>query len=228
MPNELKLNDIYTVEILYEDQNLISVNKPTGLASITENDIEKDSLHSLLEEKLGQKLFVVHRLDKEVSGVILYAKNANTHKIINYQFNERTVKKHYVALVHGIVKENDGIIKKPIREFGSGRMGVDERKGKRSETNFHVIERFKNFTLLELNPTTGRRHQLRVHLYSIGFPIVGDLRYGEKTVQENYPRIMLHAKSVELELPAHKRIFIEAAIPDSFTSVLNKNKNKNI
>jgi tRNA pseudouridine32 synthase/23S rRNA pseudouridine746 synthase len=220
MPTQIKLNESYTVEVLFEDEDLISVNKPTGLASITENDIEKDSLHSLLETKLGQKLFVVHRLDKEVSGIILYAKNSATHKIINRQFNERTIKKFYIALAHGIVKENDGVIKKPIREFGSGRMGVDERKGKSSETRFHVIERFKDFTLLELNPTTGRRHQLRVHLYSIGRPIVGDLRYGDKTVQEKFPRIMLHAKSIGLNLPSNKSILIEAPIPDSFKKVL--------
>jgi RluA family pseudouridine synthase len=215
---------MYSVEILFEDKDLISVNKPTGLASITENDIEKDSLHSLLEEKLGQKLFVVHRLDKEVSGIILYAKNAAIHKRINRQFSERTIKKFYMALVHGIVKENDGVIKKPIREFGSGRMGVDERKGKSCETRFHVKERFKDYSLLELNPTTGRRHQLRVHLYSIGRPIVGDLRYGDKTVQEKYPRIMLHAKSIEVNMLNNKKVYIEAPIPDSFNAILNNLK----
>jgi len=221
MPAQLKLNETHNVDILFEDKDLIAVNKPTGLASITENDVEKDSLHSLLEEKLQQKMFVVHRLDKEVSGVILFAKNARTHRMINRQFNERTIKKSYLALVRGSVEENDGIIKKAIREFGSGRMGIDEKKGKRSETKYHVMQRVKDYTLLELNPSTGRRHQLRVHLYSIGHPIAGDLRYGDKTVQQNFPRIMLHARKIELKLAGNKIIAVEAPVPDSFSEILD-------
>lgn len=210
------------IEILFEDKNIIAVNKPEGIASIAENDTTIDSLHSLLEKKYEQKLFIVHRLDKEVSGVILFAKNSETHKYLNDQFAERKVKKYYSALVHGIIKENDGVIKKPIREFGSGRMGIDDRKGKPSETKFHVVQRFSDYTLLELNPSTGRRHQLRVHLYSIGFPIVGDLRYGNKTIQEKYSRIMLHAKRLEFQLLDKKSILIEAPLPESFLEILKQ------
>ncbi|NJD22181.1 MAG: RNA pseudouridine synthase [Melioribacter sp.] len=210
------------IEILFEDKDVIAVNKPEGLASIAENDIMIESLHSLLEKKYEQKLFIVHRLDKEVSGVILFAKNSETHKYLNDQFAERKVKKYYSALVHGIIKENDGMIKKPIREFGSGRMGIDDRKGKPSETKFHVVQRFSGYTLLELNPSTGRRHQLRVHLYSIGFPIVGDLRYGDKTIQEKYSRIMLHAKNLEFQLPDKKSVLIEAPHSKSFLELLKQ------
>jgi 23S rRNA-/tRNA-specific pseudouridylate synthase len=124
-------------------------------------------------------------------------------------------------LVHGIVK-NNGEIRKPIREFGSGRMGIDERNGKPSATKYNVIKQLNNLTLLELNPSTGRRHQLRVHLYSIGHPIVGDLRYGDKEVQEKYPRLMLHAKSIEFELPDDKKMFVESKIPESFQNILDK------
>ena len=208
--------------ILFEDSDIIAVNKPEGLSSITENDIKLDSLHSLLETKLAIKLFVVHRLDKEVSGVIIFAKNARTHKYVNDLFSDRKVKKYYTAVVQGVIKENDGEIKKPIREFGSGRMGIDDRNGKPSETKFKVVKRFKDYTLLELNPSTGRRHQLRVHLYSIGFPIVGDSRYGDKTIQEKYSRIMLHAKSLEFQLPGGEEIFVEAPVPSSFTEILNR------
>lgn len=209
-------------QILYEDSNIIAVNKPEGISSIMENDTKLDSLHSLLEKKLNGKLFVVHRLDKEVSGVILYAKNAQTHKYINDQFADRKVKKYYTAVVHGTIKENDGVIKKPIREFGSGRMGIDDRKGKPSETKFKVLKRFGDYTLLELNPSTGRRHQLRVHLYSIGYPIVGDIRYGDKTIQEKFSRILLHAKSLEFQLPNGKTLFIEAPAPRSFVEAVNE------
>jgi len=210
------------IEILFEDKNVIAVNKPEGLASIAENDTTIDSLHSLLEKKYGQKLFIVHRLDKEVSGVILFAKNSDAHKYLNDQFADRKVKKYYTAVVHGTIKENDGVIKKPIREFGSGRMGVDDRNGKPSETKFQVVQRFRDYTLLELNPSTGRRHQLRVHLYSIGFPIVGDLRYGDKAIQEKYLRIMLHAKRLEFQLPDKKDISIEAPLTESFLEALKQ------
>ncbi|MHB8906294.1 MAG: pseudouridine synthase, partial [Melioribacteraceae bacterium] len=95
-------------QILYEDENLIAVNKSEGIASIAENDATIDSLHSLLEKQFAQKLFIVHRLDKEVSGIILFAKNPHTHKFLNDQFAERKVKKYYTALVLGVIKENEG------------------------------------------------------------------------------------------------------------------------
>lgn len=206
--------------ILYEDKDIIAVNKPEGIASIAENDRMIESLHSLLAKTYSQKLFIVHRLDKEVSGVILFAKNANAHKHLNKQFNNRTIKKTYVALVHGVISDDNGVIKKPIREFGSGRMGIDERKGKASETKYRVIERYRDFTLLELNPSTGRRHQLRVHLYSTGHPIVGDVRYGDKNIQQTFPRIMLHASRIEFQLTNGKTITVEAPIADSFQKAL--------
>ena len=209
-----------SLEILYEDENIVSVNKPEGIASITENDTARDSIHSLLEKKYSQKFFIVHRLDKEVSGVILFAKNAAIHKMLNRQFAGRTVKKSYLALVYGNVDENEGSITKAIREFGSGRMGVDEKSGKPSSTNFKVIKRFNEYTLLELNPSTGRRHQLRVHLYSIGHSIVGDSRYGDKETQKNFPRIMLHAQSIKFDLRERKEIEIRCDAPKSFLDVL--------
>lgn len=217
-----KLDVKNRLEILFENEDLIAINKPEGLSSITENDTKLDSLHSLMEAKLNMRLFVVHRLDKEVSGVILFAKSSRTHKYVNDLFADRKVKKFYSALVQGVVRENEGVIKKPIREFGSGRMGIDDRNGKPSETKFKVVKRLKDFTLLELNPSTGRRHQLRVHLYSIGYPIVGDVRYGDKLIQEKYPRIMLHAKSLEFELPDGEMVFIEAPLPDSFSEIIKQ------
>lgn len=208
------------LKILFENNDLIAVDKPEGIASITENDISLESIHSLLEKKLSQKIFIVHRLDKEVSGVILFAKNARTHKYLNQQFNNRTIKKSYIALVHGVMKNEDGIIDKPIREFGSGRMAVDEEKGKTSVTAYKVLKRFDNYTLIELKPTTGRRHQLRVHLYHIGYPIVGDTRYGDKELQSKFPRIMLHAKKIVFESSPGKYITVESEIPESFNEVL--------
>jgi RluA family pseudouridine synthase len=219
------LNGSNPVEILFENKDLIAAVKPEGISSIAENDPALDSLHSLLEVQFSQRLFIVHRLDKEVSGIILFAKNTRAHKFLNDQFAGRRVKKYYSALVHGIIKESEGVIKKPIREFGSGRMGIDDRKGKPSETKFKVEARYKDFTLLELNPSTGRRHQLRVHLYSIGHPIAGDIRYGEKTIQEKFPRVMLHAKSLEFQSPDGNKVHVEAPLPESFREEMEKIEN---
>jgi RluA family pseudouridine synthase len=206
-------------EILYEDENVILVNKPEGLASIHDKAGENKDLQTILAERCKQKVFVVHRLDKEVSGVIVYAKNESTHKELNKQFAERRVHKTYLALVHGEVRKEHGKINKPIREFGSGRMGVDEKKGKPSKTVYKVVQRFPSVTLLELNPTTGRRHQLRVHLYYIGHAIVGDIRYGDKSHQENFPRLMLHAKSLTVTIKGKEYTFT-AGLPDSFSKYL--------
>ena len=210
------------LEILYEDRDIIAVNKPEGVASIAENDSSISSVHSLLEEKLGRRIFIVHRLDKEVSGVILFAKSAPAHKYLNRQFFNRTVKKHYIALAYGLFDDDSGAINKPIREFGSGRMGIDGKAGKQSETKYKVLRRIGGFTLLELNPSTGRRHQLRVHLYSIGHSIVGDRRYGEKTIRQEYSRVMLHASEIEFMLPGEKNISVASPLPDSFIKVVDE------
>ncbi|MCX7874578.1 MAG: RluA family pseudouridine synthase [Melioribacteraceae bacterium] len=209
----------YNFQIIYEDSNLIAINKPEGLASIHDKNGQEKDLQTLLQEKLKIKIFVLHRLDKEVSGIILYAKNSSTHKFISKQFENRSINKTYLALVHGIIKEKSGLINKPIKEYGSGRMGINQN-GKESKTYYRLLKNYSNHTLLELNPTTGRRHQLRVHLYSIDHPIVGDLRYGEKDIQKNFPRLMLHAKSISFNLTPTKKIFLEANLPENFTTLL--------
>jgi RluA family pseudouridine synthase len=208
------------IEILYEDKDIVAVNKPEGLASISESDINNETLHSFLEKKYLQKMFIVHRIDKEASGIILFAKNPETHKYLNDQFAKRRVKKTYLALVHSKVNDEKGRVDKPIREFGSGRMGVDEKNGKRSITDYKLNKEYKDFSLLHVSIITGRRHQIRVHLYSIGNPIVGDLRYGDRKIQEKFPRLMLHAHEIEIKLPSGKSEYIKAVPPSSFTDFL--------
>jgi 23S rRNA-/tRNA-specific pseudouridylate synthase len=119
---------------------------------------------------------------------------------LNEAFEQRRIIKTYLALVHGRVGPNEGVVDQPIREFGSGRMGVSP-SGKPSITTYRVLERLGAFTLLEANPQTGRRHQIRVHLYHIGHPIVGDLRYGDRAVQQRFCRLMLHASGIDLPHP---------------------------
>lgn len=216
--------DFDFLNILYEDDNFVAVDKPAGIASISESNTSIQTIHSLLEKKYSSKIFIVHRIDKEVSGIILFAKNPKAHKYLNNLFASRSIKKNYIVLVHGTIKKDQGRIDKPIREFGSGRMGIDEKKGKRSITDFTVIKRFKEFSLLDVSILTGRRHQIRVHLYSIGHPIAGDIRYGDKISQHNFPRIMLHANRVEFKLQNNQNIIINSPLPKTFTKFIEELK----
>lgn len=210
------------IPILYQTTGLIAVDKPEGIASIPERGGKDEDLLTALSRQTGMRLFVVHRLDKGVTGVIVYAKNADAHRFLNDQFAARSTKKRYLALVQGAVKTDEGTIDAPLRKFGSGRMGVDAGAGAPSETRFKVIERLPCYTLLGVNPLTGRRHQIRVHLYSAGHPVVGDRLYGDQKFQAPFPRIMLHARELELEVEPGKPVMIEAKLPASFTSVVEQ------
>ncbi len=179
------------VEALFEDEAILAVNKPEGIASIPERDLSVPSVRRVLEEERGASLFVVHRLDKEVSGVLLFAKTPAAHRELSLAFEQRRVDKRYVAVMHGRVERDDLVIDAPLREYGSGRMGVDPR-GKASLTRVVVLERAERCTLVEVRPETGRRHQIRAHLYAEGHPLVGDTRYGDAPSPDE-PRLMLHA-----------------------------------
>jgi RluA family pseudouridine synthase len=209
------------LEILYEDYNIIAVNKPERIASISENDLHLPTIHSILQNNYLQKIYVVHRIDKEVSGIILFAKDPITHKYLNNLFAARAIKKNYTALVRGVISEDRGRIDKPLREFGSGRMGVDEKNGRLSVTDFKVLKRFNEFTLLDVSIITGRRHQIRVHLYSIGHPVAGDLLYGSKNIQSRIPRLMLHASQIEFKLQNNKNVLICSPLPDKFQKFID-------
>jgi RluA family pseudouridine synthase len=210
------------IPVLFENDDVIAVSKPEGLASIPERSKERDSLFSRLSLRFSDKLFVVHRLDKEASGVILFAKNPGAHRFLNDLFETRDVKKTYLIMVHGDVVSTSGVIERPLRQFGSGRVGVDERQGKASTTEFHVLERYGSHTLVEVHPLSGRRHQIRVHFFSMGHPVAGDTRYGDKAAQKSFPRLMLHAQRLELRLPSGEQVNIEAPIPESFVTGIEK------
>lgn len=208
------------ITTLYEDDDLIALDKPEGICSIPERQDKKEDLLAYLSVKLGLRPYVVHRLDRDVSGLILFAKNAAAHASLNEQFSGRTVQKTYIALVHGKVTNESGKIQKPIRKFGSGRMGVDAKGGKAATTLYTVQKRFEAATLLEVHPISGRRHQIRVHLYSIDHPIVGDRLYGEQKKQREFPRLMLHASKIEFKHPSGKPLQLSSNLPDSFKNVL--------
>ena len=205
------------LSLLYQDDDLLAVAKPENLATIPERRPTGDSLVERLTRQLGMRLYVVHRIDKEVSGVVLLAKHAAAHRWLNDQFSARQVHKTYLAVVQGHVTPDQGTVDLPLRQFGSGRMGVDQGRGKPSTTAFEVLERSDGFSLLRVSPLTGRRHQIRVHLYAMGHPIVGDRRYGDPAQQRLHPRVMLHARAVTCQRADGKSIHIEAPPPDSWS-----------
>ena len=204
--------------ILFEDGELLAVNKPEGLSAIPERDLAVACAQRLLEAARGEKLFAVHRLDKEVSGLLLFAKNADAHRRLSIAFERREVDKRYLALAWGVPEARSGEMAAPIREFGSGRMGVDAR-GKPSLTRWRLLGegalRGQPVALLELSPHTGRRHQLRVHAYAMGHPLVGDPSYGPKELQVLEPRLAQHALAIALSLSGNDHALM-APPPPSF------------
>jgi tRNA pseudouridine32 synthase / 23S rRNA pseudouridine746 synthase len=207
--------------VLYISSDLVVVDKPVGLSTIKERDPSVPFLQGYLEELLGESLFVVHRLDKEVSGAIIFARNEHAHRYMNGLFNKRQIKKTYLAVAQGVIIEDCGTIEAAIRTFGSGRMGVDSERGKQSTTDFKVRERLRDHTLLTAEPSTGRRHQLRVHFYHIGHPLAGDRKYGDSMRQASYSRLLLHAHSLAFCLPSEEDVRIEAEVPASFEEAVN-------
>ena len=204
----------------YLDDDLAAFAKPPGIPTIPERRPGTDSLLKSAESALNQKLYIVHRLDKEASGVVLFARHAAAHRFLNTQFAAREVAKKYQLLVLGVVTPDEGRITAPIRQFGSGRMGIDGKNGKPSQTDFVVLQRYAGVTRLHAFPHTGRRHQLRVHFYSIGHPIAGDTRYGDPALQSAWPRLMLHAEAIEIRTPAGKSLNLTDPPPISFRAVV--------
>jgi RluA family pseudouridine synthase len=211
------------IETLFENEDIVVVNKPEGVAAIPERQLDPppaESLYEMLCTQRGEKLFVVHRIDKGTSGVILFARSAEAHRRLGMQFERRLVSKVYLALVHGIVEAEEGAIDKPLGQRGSGRVAVNPQHGRSAYTEYLVLHRFTAYTLVEAYPKTGRRHQIRVHLYSIGHSIVGDRLYGDREIQRQYPRMMLHAQRLTIRLANGQMQTIEAPIPESFERVI--------
>jgi len=208
-------------ETVFEDDEFILVNKPSGLLTMPGRGpaAREKNLLALLTQALKRPMFVVHRLDKDASGLILFAKNENSHRYFSILFETKEIKKKYLVAVEGHVEEKRGLVDKPIQAYGSGRMGVGFN-GKVSVTKYEVLEKYKRSTLLEVQIITGRRHQIRVHMYYIKHPVIGDLLYGDQLKQSAYPRLMLHSYSLEFKDMAGKKRTFQVDPPKDFMSVL--------
>lgn len=211
------------MKILYEDEHLLVVDKPAGL-SVLPDGWEKNSeyLVKMLEEQYG-RIFIVHRLDKITSGVIVFARDAETHRALNIQFEGHQAEKIYHAIVEGNPKWDEKTARHPLRaNVGhKHRTMVDDQNGKPSETRFRVIKRYLEGALIEAKPMTGRTHQIRVHAYALGYPLLGDTLYGAQGLYPA-PRPMLHAQSLSFIHPAtNEKIKVSAPHPADFEEAIN-------
>lgn len=221
------------LEVLFENDHLIAINKPAGMLSIPDREGKEISLKQILQEKY-QQIFVIHRLDRDTSGVILFAKDEITHKELSKSFLERSVEKYYTGLVLGDVLNDTGSIEVFLNEHPTkkGVMTV-MRKGKFSHTDYKVKERFGKYTFMEFQIHTGRTHQIRVHMKHLGHPLVCDETYGDgkplyvssfkknynlsKHEEEERPilgRLALHAERIVFEFNSEKLEIIAPAPKD--------------
>lgn len=233
---ELKAENI-PIDIIYEDEDIIVVNKPKGMVVHPANgnpdgtlvnalmNICKDSLSGIGGEiRPG----IVHRIDKDTSGLLIVAKNDRAHLSLSEQIKNREITKKYVALVRGIIKENDATIDMPIGRSTKDRKKMAVRKdGKKAITHFKVLQRSDGYTYLDIKIDTGRTHQIRVHLSEIGYPIVGDMVYSNGKNPFGVEGQMLHAKSLDFKHPiTQKAMHLEAPLPKYFEDVLKTLKIK--
>lgn len=223
---------------------MVIVEKPAGVLTIPDRfDASKPSLQGLLQEKYGS-IWVVHRLDRETSGIICFARNEAAHRHLNMQFSERSVDKIYLALVDGHPNPSVGTIEKNIAPHPGipGKMMIS-RMGKYALTHYKVVDTFQSFSLVEANIKTGRTHQVRIHLSSIGHPLAVDPLYGKRAAlflseiklrrfrtgnQTEDPRplmsrMTLHALRLAVQHPeTGERIVVESPLPKDFKALINQ------
>lgn len=221
-------------EVVYEDKDALVINKPAGLLVHRAQGKDEVTLADLLVERypelvgVGEKPErpgIVHRLDQDVSGLMVVARNQAAYEFLKKQFQDRTMTKEYIALVHGKLSKDEDTIKfKIARSRGKARMVArpDDQEGREAITHYEVTDRFKNYTLVRVKIDTGRTHQIRVHFHALGHPLVGDPLYIIKGIKaKELGRVFLHSTKLTLTLPSGEVKTFEAPLPEPLQEVLN-------
>jgi 23S rRNA pseudouridine1911/1915/1917 synthase len=211
------------ITYLYNDQNLIVIDKPAGISVHPGHNKNEETIVSVTKNMVNDidkdRPGIVHRLDKNTSGVLIIAKNSMAKDILQKQFKDRTVEKTYLALVEGSVKLTEAIIDQPLGRHPKNPLKRTVRhNGKRAITRYKVLNKFHKYTLVELYPKTGRTHQIRIHLAKLGNPIVGDEYYGHKNPLLN--RHFLHATEIRFKNIEGESVVIKSNLPEELKNLL--------
>ena len=208
------------IDIIYKDKDIIVINKPSGLLTVaTEKEKNKTAYHLVMEylkkKNKNNRIFIIHRLDKDTSGIIMFAKNERAKHLYQDNWNDIVKKRCYYAVIDGKMENKEGTIKSYLKENGNMVYSVKDRSGKLAITEYKVLKERKNISLLDINLKTGRKNQIRVHMKENKTPILGDLKYGEKSKLIN--RLALHAYKLELVNPVTKKLLtFEINMPNEF------------
>lgn len=203
------------LDIIYEDKELLVVNKPCKLLTISDGKSD-NTLYSMAKEYVkkqhkSNKIFIVHRLDKDTSGVVVFAKKEEVKRALQSKWNE-IAKREYIAVLEGVITKNSGVIQEYLKEDKTHRVyATSSKKGEYAKTNFKVKARTNKYSIVQIQIETGKKHQIRVGFSNLGYPIVGDKKYGGCS----FKRMMLHASKISWQYKDREYTF-ECKVPKEF------------